>query len=110
MLATKVTARWAHSALAADDPGYDWDQAYKKVRKNMLEAFAETYSYSLQQTLNQMAERVLDNCPKVNEVRLKPPQQAPLPRRPGALRPQERQPRSTRGGPHVRPDRGHRPP
>ncbi len=73
ILATKVTARWAHSALAADDASYDWDQSYKKVRKNMLEAFAETYSYSLQQTLNQMAERVLDTCPKVNEVRLNLP-------------------------------------
>ncbi|MFE3936212.1 factor-independent urate hydroxylase, partial [Streptomyces goshikiensis] len=73
ILATKVTARWAHSALAAEDTSYDWDRAYGKVRKNMLEAFAETYSYSLQQTLNQMAERVLDHCPRVNEVRLNLP-------------------------------------
>ncbi|MEU6211729.1 factor-independent urate hydroxylase [Streptomyces sp. NPDC090085] len=73
ILATKVTARWAHSALAADDGSHDWDQSYKKVRKHMLEAFAETYSYSLQQTLNQMAERVLDHCPRVNEVRLNLP-------------------------------------
>ncbi|MFE9257608.1 factor-independent urate hydroxylase [Streptomyces sp. NPDC006879] len=73
ILATKVTARWAHSALAAEDPSTDWDQAYRKVRRHLLQAFAETYSYSLQQTLNQMAERVLDHCPRVNEVRLNLP-------------------------------------
>ncbi|MFJ9812560.1 factor-independent urate hydroxylase [Streptomyces sp. NPDC101158] len=73
ILATKVTARWAHSVVAAGDAEFDWDQSYKKVKRHMLEAFAETYSYSLQQTLNAMAERVLDHCSTVNEVRLNLP-------------------------------------
>ncbi|MGW7430212.1 factor-independent urate hydroxylase [Streptomyces sp. NPDC054861] len=73
ILATKVTARWAHSAAAAGDPGHDWDASYRKVRRHMLEAFAETYSYSLQQTLHAMADRVLDNVTTVNEVRLNLP-------------------------------------
>ncbi|MEU6878791.1 factor-independent urate hydroxylase [Streptomyces sp. NPDC046712] len=73
ILATKVTARWAHSVVAADDEDFDWDHSYKQAKRHMLEAFAETYSYSLQQTLNAMAERVLDHCPSVNEVRLNLP-------------------------------------
>ncbi len=73
ILATKVTARWAHSATAAADPEHDWDRSYAKARRHMLEAFAETYSYSLQQTLHAMACRVLDHVPTVNEVRLNLP-------------------------------------
>ncbi|GAA3061108.1 urate oxidase [Streptomyces roseofulvus] len=73
ILATKVTARWAHSATAAADPEHDWDRSYRKARRHMLEAFAETYSYSLQQTLHAMACRVLDHVPTVNEVRLNLP-------------------------------------
>ncbi|MFF5973287.1 factor-independent urate hydroxylase [Streptomyces sp. NPDC012769] len=73
ILATKVTARWAHSVAASGTVDFDWDRSYKQVRRHMLEAFAETYSYSLQQTLNAMAERVLDHCPTVNEVRLNLP-------------------------------------
>ncbi|MEU3604212.1 factor-independent urate hydroxylase [Streptomyces sp. NPDC035033] len=73
ILATKVTARWANSATAAADPEHDWDRSYAKARRHMLEAFAETYSYSLQQTLHAMACRVLDHVPTVNEVRLNLP-------------------------------------
>ncbi|MFF9502963.1 factor-independent urate hydroxylase [Streptomyces sp. NPDC014656] len=73
ILATKVTARWANSATAAADPEHDWDRSYLKARRHMLEAFAETYSYSLQQTLHAMACRVLDHVPTVNEVRLNLP-------------------------------------
>jgi urate oxidase len=39
----------------------------------MLEAFAETYSYSLQQTLYAMGTRVLNNRSEVDEVRLELP-------------------------------------
>ncbi len=73
ILATKVTARWANSASAAADAEHDWDHSYEKVRRHMLEAFAETYSYSLQQTLHAMADRVLDHVSTVNEVRLNLP-------------------------------------
>jgi urate oxidase len=73
ILATKVTARWAYAASCADDPATDWDRMYKDVRRRMLDAFADTYSYSLQQTLHSMADRVLDHVPAVNEVRLNLP-------------------------------------
>ncbi|WP_324610420.1 MULTISPECIES: hypothetical protein [unclassified Streptomyces] len=69
-LATKVTARWANSATAAADPEHDRDRSYGKARRRLLEAFAETYGHSLQQTPHAMADRVPDHVPTVDEVRL----------------------------------------
>lgn len=40
------------------------------ARASLLEAFASTYSLSLQQTLYAMGARVLDECAEVCEVRL----------------------------------------
>jgi urate oxidase len=65
ILATAVDARWRH----ADDGG-DWAESYAAVRGLLLEAFADTYSYSLQQTLYAMGERVLAGRPEVAEIRL----------------------------------------
>jgi urate oxidase len=65
ILATAVDARWRH----ADDGG-DWAGSYAAVRRLLLEAFADTYSYSLQQTLYAMGERVLAGRPEVAEIRL----------------------------------------
>ncbi|MGW6918217.1 factor-independent urate hydroxylase [Kitasatospora sp. NPDC054939] len=74
ILATKVTARWAHAFTGAEgEKAVDWDRSYRESRRHLLEAFAETYSYSLQQTLYAMANRVLDHRPEVNEVRLNLP-------------------------------------
>jgi urate oxidase len=69
VLATEVTARWAYGAEHPED----WDTAYAAVRGHLLAAFAETYSYSLQQTLYAMGSRVLDGVPEVTEVRLSLP-------------------------------------
>jgi urate oxidase len=50
-----------------------WDKSYADARRSLVEAFADTYSYSLQQTLYAMGERVLAACPRVCEVRLSLP-------------------------------------
>ncbi|MFG1795858.1 factor-independent urate hydroxylase [Nocardia sp. NPDC049149] len=68
ILATEVNAEWRF----VDEPS-DWDKTYREARNALLEAFAETYSYSLQQTLYAMGERVLNACPEVGEVRLSLP-------------------------------------
>ncbi|TDQ01060.1 factor-independent urate hydroxylase [Labedaea rhizosphaerae] len=68
ILATAVTARWRHA-----EPSGDWAAVHEAAREHLLEAFADTYSYSLQQTLNAMGERVLRNCPELVEVRLSLP-------------------------------------
>ncbi|MCC9305546.1 urate oxidase [Kitasatospora sp. RB6PN24] len=74
ILATQVTARWKYSYSGADGQAPpEWNRSYREVRRHLLEAFAGTYSYSLQQTLHAMGTRVLDNRPEVDEVRLELP-------------------------------------
>ncbi|KJK59986.1 factor-independent urate hydroxylase [Saccharothrix sp. ST-888] len=74
ILATQVTARWKYSYSGAEGEAQpNWNRSYAHVRRHMLEAFAETYSYSLQQTLHAMGTRVLNNRAEVDEVRLELP-------------------------------------
>jgi urate oxidase len=74
ILATEVTARWRFSFDAGNDAVEpNWERSYAQVRRHLLEAFSETYSYSLQQTLFAMADRVLTNRHEVDEVRLSLP-------------------------------------
>ncbi len=65
VLATAVDARWLH-----ETPADDWDEAYARARSALLTAFADTYSYSLQQTLYAMGEHLLRADPRLGEVRL----------------------------------------
>ncbi|MFE9425521.1 factor-independent urate hydroxylase [Kitasatospora sp. NPDC006697] len=74
ILATQVTARWKYSYTGEhEEPQPNWNRSYQHVRRHLLEAFAETYSYSLQQTLHAMGTRVLNNRAEVDEVRLELP-------------------------------------
>jgi urate oxidase len=68
ILATEVAAHWRFGAL----PG-DWADSYAGVRAALIEAFVDTYSLSLQQTLYQMGYRVLEKRPEIVEVRLSLP-------------------------------------
>jgi urate oxidase len=68
ILATEVAARWRH-----ESPDADWEGSYPRARGLLLEAFAGTYSRSLQQTLYAMGDRLLDGLPGVCEVRLSLP-------------------------------------
>jgi len=72
ILATQVTARWKHS-WSGEETQPNWERSYTHVRRHLLEAFAETYSYSLQQTLYAMGTRVLNNRTEIDEVRLELP-------------------------------------
>jgi urate oxidase len=69
ILATAVTARWRH-ALAENE---DWASSHAEAVRHLLEAFGDTYSYSLQQTLFAMGRRVLEHRPELAEVRLSLP-------------------------------------
>ncbi|MFE7525971.1 factor-independent urate hydroxylase [Kitasatospora sp. NPDC057542] len=74
ILATQVTARWKFGYSGRDGEAQpNWNRSYTQVKQHMLEAFAETYSYSLQQTLHAMGTRVLNNRAEVDEVRLELP-------------------------------------
>ena len=68
ILATAVTARWRY--LSTD---VDWAKSFEAVRSAMLEAFATTHSYALQQTLYEMGRAVLERQPEIAEVRLSLP-------------------------------------
>jgi urate oxidase len=68
VLATAVTARWRHRGVEAD-----FAASLEAARQDLLEAFAETHSLSLQQTLYQMGRRVLETQHGICEVRLAMP-------------------------------------
>ncbi|MFF7334432.1 factor-independent urate hydroxylase [Streptomyces sp. NPDC008150] len=73
ILATQVSARWRFNWTddAQDSP--DWEESYAHTRRHMLQAFAETYSLSLQQTLYQMGARIVENRAEIDEVRFSLP-------------------------------------
>ena len=73
ILATQVSAWWRYRGAGPSDgrsPGPDWDAAFRIAREALLSAFSETYSYSLQQTLYAIGERIIEVVPDVCEVRL----------------------------------------
>lgn len=68
ILATAVTARWRYVGVDVD-----WDASHASIRRLMLDAFAGTHSYSLQQTLYAMGTAVLEAHPEVAEIRFSMP-------------------------------------
>lgn len=73
ILATAVTARWRHSwtpgqTETQSEP--EWDKSHEQAVGSLTTAFADTYSYSLQQTLYAMGRRLLENDSELCEVRL----------------------------------------
>ncbi|GAA1538379.1 urate oxidase [Actinomadura kijaniata] len=68
ILATEVTAQWRHRGTDSS-----WGRSYRDARRCLLEAFAETHSLSLQQTLYQMGRRVLNERREIVEVRMAMP-------------------------------------
>lgn len=73
VLATSVSARWRYHWSGDDQPAPDWDDSYTQVGRHLLEAFAETYSLSLQQTLHRMGARVIDHRGEIDEIRFSLP-------------------------------------
>ena len=67
MLATVISARWRFRSA---DAGTDWAAAFSTARSAMIDAFATTDSFSLQQTLYAMGAAVLAAVPELCEVRL----------------------------------------
>jgi urate oxidase len=65
ILATEVDARWRHLSDTTD-----WAESFEKAKDAMVNAFVNTYSLSLQQTLFSMGSRVLESRPEIAEIRL----------------------------------------
>ncbi|MFJ6895778.1 factor-independent urate hydroxylase [Streptomyces hokutonensis] len=73
ILATEVSARWRFNWSDDAQEMPDWETSYERTKQHMLQAFAETYSLSLQQTLYQMGSRIIDNREEIDEVRFSLP-------------------------------------
>ncbi|GHA20434.1 uricase [Streptomyces tauricus] len=73
ILATEVSGRWRFNWTDDEQPMPDWEESYAQVRGHMLQAFAQTYSLSLQQTLYQMGARIIENRDEIDEVRFSLP-------------------------------------
>lgn len=73
ILATTVQAAWRFNWSSDGQPMPDWERCYAEAATHLLQAFADTYSLSLQQTLYQMGARVINNCSEIDEVRLSLP-------------------------------------
>ncbi|MGX7681409.1 factor-independent urate hydroxylase [Jatrophihabitans sp. DSM 45814] len=70
ILATQVTAQWR---FRSSDQGFsklDFATVYRLATQTLLTTFADTYSYSLQQMLYVIGERILAAVPQLCEVRL----------------------------------------
>ena len=74
VLATEVSARWRHQSNhqpnQQPDQHADWQTSFVETRRHLLEAFAETYSLSLQRTLYAMGERAIRQREEIAEIRL----------------------------------------
>ena len=68
ILATAVSSRWRYVGV-----DIDWDGSFTAVRQTMLDFFAGTHSYSMQQTLYAMGQGVLEAHPEVAEIRFSLP-------------------------------------
>ncbi|WP_262056510.1 factor-independent urate hydroxylase [Streptomyces sp. STR69] len=73
ILATEVSGRWRFNWSDDAQEMPDWEESYERTKQHMLQAFAETYSLSLQQTLYQMGSRIIDNRDEIDEVRFSLP-------------------------------------
>lgn len=73
ILATEVSAKWRYNWTSDDVRMPNWEKSYEQTRKHMLQAFAETYSLSLQQTLYQMGSRIINSRSEVDEIRFSLP-------------------------------------
>ncbi|WAX77209.1 factor-independent urate hydroxylase [Streptomyces sp. KMM 9044] len=73
VLATSVAARWRFNWTDDERPMPDWETSYERTRQHLLQAFAETYSLSLQQTMYQMGALIIEQRDEIDEVRFSLP-------------------------------------
>ena len=68
ILATSVTTKWRYNRT-----DLDFDEVFADVRRLLLEAFAQTHSLALQQTLFEMGKRALEAHPEIDEIKFSMP-------------------------------------
>ena len=70
IFATTITAEWACNQIE-----HDWTATRTTIRNLMLDVFCHNYSPSVQKTLYEMAESVLNACPEIDMISLNMPNQ-----------------------------------
>ena len=70
IFATTIAASWDCPKL-----DHDWSSTREEIRKILLDVFANRYSPSVQKTLYEMADAVLEQCSEVSEISLSMPNQ-----------------------------------
>ncbi|MCX2968715.1 MULTISPECIES: factor-independent urate hydroxylase [Streptomyces] len=73
ILATEVTGWWRHNWTSDEQRMPQWERSYARTKQHLLDAFVETYSLSLQQTLYQMGARVINSRSEIDEIRFSLP-------------------------------------
>jgi urate oxidase len=68
LFATELKAEWPY-----DPAPDDWDAAFDRVRRSLIETFAEHDSLSVQQTLHACGASALDACPAIPRITLTMP-------------------------------------
>ncbi len=69
IMATSLITRWRYNTTE----GIDWNKTFDNVKAILLETFAVTHSYALQQTLYAMGEAVLEQFPEIDEIKFSAP-------------------------------------
>ena len=70
---TSVTATWNYPRMAAGAVFGRFNAIREKVRRALLDTFADHKSESVQQTLFAMGEAALNACPEIDQIRLSLP-------------------------------------
>ncbi len=107
MLATAVNASWRFRPEAAGSS--DWDAVAVAAKQTILDTFAGTYTYSLQQMLYALGSALISALPEICEVRLALPNKHHFIVDLDPVRAGERPRGLLRRRPPLRPHRGHRP-
>ncbi len=70
LMATRVRATWGYRREAGTDPGFDFDGAWKRATVALMEAFAEHFSRSVQESIWLMGTAMMDAEPSIDWVRM----------------------------------------
>ncbi len=74
ILATSITARWRYTSTSTStSTDIDYNAEYERVRAELLEGFCANYSTALQATMFEMGKRVLEQHPRIAEIRFSMP-------------------------------------
>jgi len=72
---TSIEGRWRY----ATGPQPEWNAAFRKVCRTLVDVFAAHRSLAVQQTLHEMGQAALAACPEMAEIALEMPNQHRIP-------------------------------